>query len=163
MNNRPIKFRIWVKSEKKMYNWHDHQQIIKDAIPDDSGDEWTEDCELMQFTGLTDLGGKEIYEGDVIHYSYKYISKKKDEQEIEIDEDVTGDVRYFVPKNAFVIMGYNKNSLSPWCTNCAGRSYPVGVTQELIKSLNEFKGDYKTENLKFEVVSNIFENPELLK
>ena len=64
--DRTIKFRIWVKSEKKMYDWYDNQQIIKDAIPDDAGDEWTADCELMQFTGLYDKNDKPIYEGDII-------------------------------------------------------------------------------------------------
>ncbi len=70
MNNRPIKFRTWVKDDKKLVHWHEHPEWITDAIPFDSGDEWTENCELMQFTGLVDKNGKEIYEGDIISHPY---------------------------------------------------------------------------------------------
>lgn len=69
MNGRIIKFRAWDKEHKIMLKWHPNADAIKEAIPFDGGDEWTERCDVMQFTGLLDKNGKEIYEGDIIEYT----------------------------------------------------------------------------------------------
>ena len=65
MTNRIIKFRAWDKKYKIMY---DDEFFI---TPDGEfywNDEFKESGEmlLMQFTGLLDKNGKEIYEGDII-------------------------------------------------------------------------------------------------
>ncbi len=64
--SRVIKFRAWDKEEGVMLEWYDWKDEIVDAIPHSTGDEWTNRCEVMQFTGLLDEKGKEIYEGDIV-------------------------------------------------------------------------------------------------
>jgi uncharacterized phage protein (TIGR01671 family) len=64
---REIKFRAWDKEAKVMHEWNN--QFFSDTSPVTgySSDFPTgEDMILMQFTGLHDKNGKEIYEGDVL-------------------------------------------------------------------------------------------------
>lgn len=60
--NREIKFRIWNDYDKKMIYWN---ELLKNNLANiftiPSYDKW-----LMQYTGLHDKNGKEIYEGDIV-------------------------------------------------------------------------------------------------
>ena len=60
---REIKFRAWNETEKHMYNWGNLlNQNLKNIFT------ITKQCGyvLMQYTGLKDKNGKEIYEGDIV-------------------------------------------------------------------------------------------------
>lgn len=71
---REIKFRAWNKNFKKMYKigqitlekgtWNyepDNREYIGMSIP------YQPSFVLMQYTGLKDKNGKEIYEGDIVY------------------------------------------------------------------------------------------------
>lgn len=74
---REIKFRAWDKRLKKMYyqggEWfieHDATQKYL-AFPIqifENPDGYPQDIEIQQYTGLKDVNGKEVYEGDVVKH-----------------------------------------------------------------------------------------------
>ena len=101
--NREIKFRAYDKERKKI-KFFDLKEIyadcyhnvgfLKNAPHEHENDGW-EQFELMQFTGIHDKNGKEIFENDIVCWTFN----EKQKNEIVFYEGCFGN---------FNIMGINK-------------------------------------------------------
>ncbi len=66
--SRPIKFRVWLPAIKKLsypfdlFHFPPEENLVG--------------CPIMQFTGLHDKNGKEIWEGDIIEFDHQDFRKK---------------------------------------------------------------------------------------
>ena len=116
---REIKFRAWDKNNKSLHNiWMlDFDCGFKNAK--EIGIEIEEDCLtkyrvseqdnfiLMQFTGLLDKNGKEIYEGDIVEYITDPLEDSPYNKEIEVIEWENGS--FYIPNNCEVIGNIYEN------------------------------------------------------
>jgi len=139
---REIKFRAWDKKEKKMFNSGGSIKALANI-------EWfiEYDFELMQFTGLKDKNGKEIYEGDIV----EHINRNCDKEII-------------LPTKSIVRFGIEYVDTSLYEDNMTEIN---GFYLEPIDCKDNYeKMHYMSafsNGLGIDIIGNIYETPELLK
>ena len=137
---RDIKFRVWDTENKEMLKvqeldfedtFYGGRLSIRADMYNDYFD--IEDMILMQYTGLKDKNGKEIYEGDIVLY-----------QDWEQCYEGGGN-------DSFINKGIVEYNESNCCFNVTERA-----TIDIEDVLYEGNED-------LEVIGNIYDNPELLE
>jgi uncharacterized phage protein (TIGR01671 family) len=142
---REIKFRAWGKDTNG--DWYMEMSPHNDAILGRQPD-----CRIMQYTGLRDKNGKEIYEGDVVkilHGEWASQHLGNDEQKVMTQEQYLDSLtkQYEVVFATDRFMGKRHIGYNPWQTDDEGYTYT---------RLTPDKFGY------VEVIGNIYENPDLL-
>src|SRR5437762_2874212 len=105
--NREIKFRVWNKEKK---HWENNSIAMgTDGVLVTNHNE---DFELMQFTGLTDKNGKEIFESDIVsdprRHGKKWVIEYRTDTEyvgFVLKEIGTNDISEFVSWRIIKIIG----------------------------------------------------------
>lgn len=146
------KFRAWLKKEQKMDNDVDHISWLEDELYC-IGDGITymvsaEDLVLMQSTGLVDKNGKEIFEGDILKFNDEWNEYC---HEGYVDGSVEG-VNYVEVVKGEACFEFGK-------TRYPESSLFIYMEDEHLS----FAELVKDKDFGFEIIGNIYENPELLE
>lgn len=139
--NREIKFRMWHKKSKKMFdvesiNFKDRSLNMWNSVMYTLSTFSLDDVILMQYTGLHDKNGKEIYEGDAWEDEDGYYIIVWDEKEAGFLVDTYGIEEW----------------LGESGQECYGNKIEF-ISREPIDYFNFSK---------IEIIKNIYDNPELL-
>ena len=134
---REIEFRAWDKNENKMFYNVEHEYDFYEGCETSFGNilDMTEMFEVMQYTGLKDKNGKKIFEGDIVNNG-------ENENLIVLWSD------YY---QSFII----NEKIGLYGDQSDDRLYACDDIEE-----------YEPFNYKcasYEVIGNIYENPELLE
>jgi uncharacterized phage protein (TIGR01671 family) len=138
---RAIKFRAWDSVNNKWLLGYEYKNLggfsmfgevmafgeYQNMLSNFQIQDWYK-IKLMQFTGLTDKNGKEIYEGDIVTY---------------------------------------KRSIGNWTGQYMTTTHKIVFSEEVFAFVMEYGSSYiklrKHWGYEYEVIGNIYENPELLK
>lgn len=138
---REIKFRCWSTHAQFMASWE--ELVVGGKIH-----LLAANCHpypVMQYTGLKDCNGVEIYEGDIVQFTYWWFDGNVAESTL------TGEIVYNDSLMSFQLKGV-KNEKWEEFTGYENDS-------EYLTSFSELN----FEEADFEVIGNIHEHPELLK
>lgn len=120
-----------------------------------------EDLKIMQCTGLKDHNNNLIYEGDIIVIPNQYpFYDYKEEGEHPSLNDTDGEIRGEAVLNYIGVIEwiYSQWQYVYHCVN----PLKNGISEGINNMLN-YSGYEECECTDFEVIGNIYENPELLK
>ena len=137
---REIKFRAWHKKAKCFIGFFSNGLTMSESGQIYCGNmNVTSGIELMQFIGVRDKNGKEIYEGDIIQTYFSFDP---------------GDAGYGVSQKPFVV---------DW--NQEHASFRAKKPEAEAGSLHllDIISFFSMQSRLYEVIGNIHENPELLK
>lgn len=138
---REIKFRVWDPAEKQMCpvivaDFQDIKARVFCRLPK-SGAQKIFSADLMQYTGVKDKNGVEIYEGDIIHWD-----------PVHPIESYTPTYAKTKPLNDYIIQ-WNDARCEFWAVpRELGHAY-ANINQSDL-------------SMNWKVIGNIYENPELV-
>ena len=150
------KFRAWMKSLKWMCDVTNisFDSKLVDICQQEDTERYTEmsvefdEVELMQSTGLKDEKGQEIFEGDILKFNDEW-------DEYCYEGYVEGSVEG---------INYVEVVRGEACFEFGKTKYPESSLFILMEDEHlNFKDFIKNENFEFEIIGNIYENPELLE
>jgi len=160
---REIKFRAWDKEDKKMWKvvsitesiWGDCEEahirvceFHENPSKKETDVRMSVDYELMQYTGLKDKNGKEIYEGDIINYSFTDCGEVNT-RVLEVYNDGTNF------KTREIYRDY-------WLEKVGGILLTVHGQLNAHKGKTQYLTDISSSSIySYEIIGNIYENPEL--
>lgn len=165
MTQDRFKFRAW-DTEKKAWKglWifrggHSGEYEVSNTEIDilDLNSRWGSNVILMQCTGIKDMEGKDVYEGDILEYKTYYANIKwwSSVEEIPIIAERTEQQRQDFSierrevrfnQGAFCL-GYTP--LEEYCRN--------NILIEKLESGKQFNGDYEKKQWDFKVIGNIYD------
>jgi len=152
-----IKFRAWDKFSK---TWLDKDELFISVLNGElSG--WQKECdwELMQFTGLLDKNGKEIYEGDIVGQESVYHFLERDGWEPSSGnwKIISEKSKNFTGKGKEKYVAGYQLRIVEWKESSCGFE-PFSDSDE---NCGHCGGGVRPSD--YEVIGNIYENPELLE
>lgn len=161
-----FRYRVFDNDDKKMHDViflnYENNSVEWDNDNNKKRAAFIGEVPIVQCTGLKDINGTLIYEGDIIVISnqypfYDYKNKEDMKQDLNSTE---GEIK---GESILNYIGIVEWIYSQWqyvyhCVNPKKQGISEGVNQGLNDS-----GFDETRNTCYEVVGNIYENPELLK